>query len=98
METIVTNHPESSRFEITVDGELAGFLEYHLNGTTALMPHTEVFPQFGGRGLGAVLTKYALDHAREAGWSVIPACPFVARYIEKRQEYADLVTAGTVAM
>lgn len=91
MDTIVTNRPEAGRFELTVDGEPAGRLDYQLTGTVALMPHTEVFPAFGGRGLGALLVRAALDHAREANWSVVPACSFVAGYIAAHPEYQDLV-------
>lgn len=91
MEPIVTHHPDRHRFEITVGDELAGVLDYRLSGDTAEMPHTEVFPQFGGRGLASLLARAALDHARSAGWTVVPTCSFVAGYLSKHPEYADLV-------
>lgn len=94
METSVTNHPERGRFELTVDGELAGFLEYRLSGSTAVMPHTVVFDQFGGQGLGAVLARTALDHAKAEGWTVDPQCWYLAGYIDKHPEYQDLVAVG----
>jgi predicted GNAT family acetyltransferase len=35
-----------------------------------------------------------LDDAREHGQQVLPYCPFVRSYIERHQEYADLVPAA----
>lgn len=89
----VADNPEASRFEITVDGALAGFAEYRLNGPGISFTHTEIDPAFGGRGLGSTLVKAALDAARDAGLSVLPFCPFVQRYIERHADYLDLVPA-----
>jgi predicted GNAT family acetyltransferase len=55
------------------------------------MPHTGVEPRFEGRGIGGKLAKYALDTARERDLKVAPWCPFIAAYIRKNPEYADLV-------
>ncbi|NJP26207.1 N-acetyltransferase [Microbispora sp. SCL1-1] len=89
----VADNPEASRFEITVDGALAGFAEYRLSGPRISFTHTEIDPAFGGRGLGSTLVKAALDAARDAGLSVLPFCPFVQRYIERHPDYLDLVPA-----
>jgi predicted GNAT family acetyltransferase len=40
-----------------------------------------------------LLAETALDDARERGLKVAPRCWFVAAYIEKNPEYADLVAA-----
>ena len=46
MTTEVTDNPSASRFEMTIDGELVGYLEYHeQDGTYELRPHdSERFP------------------------------------------------------
>src|SRR4051794_7669100 len=51
----VADVAERERYEITVDGELAGFAEYRGHGDTRAMTHTEVLPAFEGRGLGGHL-------------------------------------------
>ncbi|MEU6426555.1 GNAT family N-acetyltransferase [Microbispora sp. NPDC046973] len=89
----VADNPEASRFEITVDGALAGFADYRLNGPRISFTHTEIDPAFEGRGLGSTLVRAALDAARDAGLSVLPFCPFVKRYIERHPDYLDLVPA-----
>lgn len=94
MDISVSFRPELQRFEITADGAAAGILEYQLRGSTATMYHTEVYPAFGGRGLGGRLARAALDEARSAGWTVVPTCSFVAGYIESHPEYEDLLAAG----
>ncbi|MEV4297661.1 GNAT family N-acetyltransferase [Microbispora rosea] len=89
----VADNREASRFEITVDGALAGFAEYRLHGPRISFTHTEIDPAFGGRGLGSTLVRAALDAARDSGLSVLPFCPFVQRYIERHPDYLDLVPA-----
>jgi predicted GNAT family acetyltransferase len=32
-----------------------------------------------------------LDDARKKGLTVVPLCPFIAGYIERHSDYADLV-------
>jgi predicted GNAT family acetyltransferase len=94
MESIeVTDDPGRSRFEIRVDGRLAGFAEYVVHGAVADFTHTEIDEQFEGRGLAGRLIAAALDESRADGRQVMPYCPFVKSYIGKHAEYADLVPA-----
>lgn len=86
----VTNHPQSSRFELSSNGHTA-VLEYKLRQGSILFIHTEVPADLEGRGIGAQLAKAGLAFARENKLSVIPLCPFVAGYIKRHPEYLDLV-------
>jgi predicted GNAT family acetyltransferase len=87
----VADNPGRSRFEISEDGELAGFAEYHRYGDEIAFIHTEIDPRFEGRGLGGALARAALDEARERGLGVLPFCPFIRGWIVKHPEYTDLV-------
>jgi predicted GNAT family acetyltransferase len=87
----VTRDEGAGRFELTVDGELAGVLNYRERDGVADLFHTEVFNRFGGRGLGNTLVRAALEQARADGWSVTPSCWFVRDYISAHREYQDLV-------
>ncbi|WP_067168721.1 GNAT family N-acetyltransferase [Microtetraspora niveoalba] len=89
----VADNPEAGRFEITVEGKLAGFAEYRRRGSRISFTHTEVDPAYGGRGLGSALVRGALDASRDAGLSVLPYCPFVRDYIARHPGYLDLVPA-----
>lgn len=91
-EPVVTDHPDRSRYELTVDGERVGLIDYRIaDGVIALL-HEEIDPAREGRGLGSRLARGALDDARARGLAVRPVCPFVAAFVAgHRDEYGDLV-------
>ncbi len=91
MDVVVTDNAEAGRFEIRVDGALAGFAEYRSRPGIRAFVHTEIDPAFEGRGLGGELIVQALDATRAAGEEVLPFCPFVNRYIATHADYLDLV-------
>jgi uncharacterized protein len=86
----VVNNEKLSRFEVVLDGRHA-FTQYGITGDGIVFSHTEVPRELEGRGLGSLIVRTALDHARAAGRKVIPFCPFVAGYIQRHAEYQDLV-------
>ena len=87
----VVDNPEAGRFEVIVDGEVAGYAEYRRTTSSVAFTHTVVDPRFEGRGLGSVLARGALDATRAAGSSVLPFCPFIRGYIQRHPAYLDLV-------
>lgn len=90
-EVLVRDAPDRSRFEITVDGKLAGFSEYRSRPGRIVFTHTEVDDAYQGRGLAGRLVRAALDRARRLELEVTPLCPYVANYIRRHPEYLDLV-------
>jgi predicted GNAT family acetyltransferase len=89
----VTRNDARQRFEATVDGELAGFAEFTPGEGRIEFTHTEVDDAYEGEGVGSTLVSEALDQVRAAGLDVIATCPFVRAYIERHQEYADLLAS-----
>jgi len=90
----IVHNAREARFEVRVEGERAGFIDYRRTGANLSFLHTEIDARFEGRGLGSVLVRGALDAAREQGLSVLPYCPFVRRYIQRHPEYLELVPEG----
>ena len=89
---LVRDNPDLHRFEADLrDGHVA-IAEYELFPDRIVFTHTEVPPQFGGKGIGSALIRFALRSARERGLKVIPICPFFAAYIRKHVEEQDLLT------
>jgi predicted GNAT family acetyltransferase len=82
---------ERSRFEIHVDGKLAGHAAYRTRRGTITLTHTEIDGEFEGQGLGGKLVRGALDSARARGLAVLPQCPFVRSWLHKHGDYVDLV-------
>jgi predicted GNAT family acetyltransferase len=88
----VADRPEASRYEArTADGTVAGFAAYELQGSMIVMTHTEVEPAYEGQGVGSTLIRQALDDVRRRSLQLVPLCPFVAAFLERHPEYADLV-------
>ena len=95
MRTEVRDNPEESRYELLVDGQLAGFAQYRVDGKRITMFHTEVDRGHEGKGLGGELVRAALDDVRRRGLNLVPLCPFIAGYIRRYpSDYLDLVTPG----
>jgi predicted GNAT family acetyltransferase len=88
----VVDAPDRARFEIRDGDEVAGFTEYRRRPEVIEFIHTEVVPEYEGKGVARRLISSALDAAREQGLAVLPLCPFVRRYIARHPEqYLDLV-------
>lgn len=93
----VTDVIDATRYEAKVGGTLAGFVEYERRDGTILFPHTEVDDAFEGQGVGSALARTVLDQARADGEAVVPLCPFIAGYIDRHKEYADIVDHAMLA-
>jgi predicted GNAT family acetyltransferase len=91
MTTDVIDNTDLHRYEIVVDGAVAGFADYRADGDTVVLPHTVVDPARRGQGLAAVLIRYALDDIAGAGGRVVPACSYVADFIDRHPEYRPLL-------
>jgi predicted GNAT family acetyltransferase len=91
METSVVDVPERGRFEIRLGERVVGLASYHVDNGTMTLPHTEIDPSVGGRGLGTALVAGVLQAARERGLHVLPYCSFVRHYIQQHPEDVDLV-------
>jgi hypothetical protein len=89
----VADNAELSRYEVFLDGVLAGFTTYRLRPDNRIIAlHSEVFPEFEHHGLASELARKMLDDVRARGLKISPRCPFVARYIRDHDDYQDLVS------
>lgn len=93
--TAVTRSDDRHRYEVTVDDEPAGFTDFVDHEGQRIFHHTEIGAEFGGRGLGSTLIGRALADTRSAGLRVVPVCSFVANYLDKHPELADIVDPVT---
>ena len=89
----VANNETAQRYEARVDGQLA-VITYQQLGDRIVFMHTEVPEALEGHGIAGKMAQFALDDARARRLVVIPQCPFVAGYIRRHPEYADLVPPG----
>ncbi|MET7328618.1 GNAT family N-acetyltransferase [Nonomuraea sp. NPDC005650] len=87
----VVDNSTENRFEVLVDGKVAGFADYRLLPTKIVFTHTEVLPAYEGQGLAGKLVAFALQASADTGLRVVPLCPYVAKYIERHPEFQGLV-------
>lgn len=91
MSNPAVRHNESAqRYEIEVEGKLA-VAEYEFADGRQVFTHTVVPPEFRGRGFAEALVRTALADAQKAGRKVVPACSYVAKFIERNKEFAPLL-------
>lgn len=85
----IKDNPARSRYELEEDGHIA-FVLYKLHPGMIDFIHTEVPKELGGRGIGSKLAAGVLAAARARGLKVKATCPFIAAYVKKHPEAADL--------
>jgi predicted GNAT family acetyltransferase len=91
MATTIEHNEAKSRYEIFLDGELAGYAEYAERAGVRDFNHTLTLPQFRGHGVAALVVEHALNDTRKSGLKVRASCWYVDEYIAKNREFADLV-------
>lgn len=78
------------RYELHLDGKVA-VLAYEPQGEQVVaFTHTFVPPELRGKNVAAILTGFALEDVRSQGKKVVPQCSYVAAFLERNKEYADL--------
>jgi uncharacterized protein len=92
METAVpvVHNASEHRYEAVVDGHRS-VCDYEQEGDRMILTHTFVPPELRGRGIAEKLVRAALTDARASGQKVVPACSYVALFIQRHKEFADLV-------
>jgi predicted GNAT family acetyltransferase len=89
----VIQNQELDRFELVIDGDLAGYSEYRIHGAELVFTHTEITSPDREHGLGGRLVRATLDQVREhTDYRVVAQCPFVSHWISEHPEYQDLLT------
>ena len=91
MGTELRKDDERLRYEIAVDGTVVGVADYRDDGDTLVFPHTLVEPAWGRQGLAEQLVRFALDDARAQGRRIVPACWYVAEFVDRHPDYAELL-------
>jgi predicted GNAT family acetyltransferase len=85
----IRHNPQGQRFEAVLGDKMAT-AEYRLAGMNIIFTHTEVPPEFEGRGIGNRLAHAALEYAKAEGYKVQAVCPFIAAYIRHHPEYQPI--------
>ena len=91
--TAVEHEAERGRYVLRLDGEVVGVADYRDRGDVLVFHHTEIDPARRGQGLGDILLRGALDDVRARGRQIVPTCWFVADFVDRHPDDADLLGA-----
>ena len=89
----IEDRPDERRYVALLGDQLVGWVDYGRVGSRLVALHTEVPPEFGGRGIATKLVRRVLDDARAAGWTITPRCPLFAAHFQRHPEDADILAA-----
>jgi len=88
--THIRHEVATSRFEMG-SGDATSLIEYVRAGGRVTFIHTFVPPALRKQGIAEQLVRFALTWARNEKLKVVPQCSYMAKYIERHQEFADLL-------
>lgn len=87
----LTHDRSAHRFRMPLEEGGEAYVEYaERDGGSLDLLHTVVPPESRGKGNGSAIVEEVLGYARDQGLRVVPSCPFVAEYVRKHPEHADL--------
>ena len=70
----------------------AGEMTYSIAGTALIIiDHTEVNPEYNGKGVGKQLLYKIVEMARDKNIKIIPLCPFAASVFKKDVDIRDVL-------
>ncbi len=87
----IADNPDERRYELRVDGEIVGFVEYRSQRGSLVLTHTWIDRERRQRGLATALIKGVFEDAAERAASVVPRCPFVVDYVVRHPESLEQV-------
>jgi predicted GNAT family acetyltransferase len=90
MDGEIVENPQGHRFEMPVGGGVA-FVSYWVDGDRLVLVHTEVPPQYRGRGIGQRLARGVFDNLRKTGRKAVVRCSFLALWAKRHPEYNDII-------
>jgi len=82
---------KKNRFVSIVEGYEA-VVEYTLKDNIIDLYRTYTPTELRGKGIAGKLVKFALEHVKENNLKVIPTCSYVKGYIERHENYKELLT------
>lgn len=79
-------------FEAFEGDAKAGEMTYTWAGDDKIIiDHTDVDPDFGGKGVGKIMVLAAVEFAREKEIRIMPLCPFAKSVFDKNEDLKDVL-------
>ncbi|NJC22602.1 hypothetical protein BJ994_001678 [Arthrobacter pigmenti] len=94
MRTAVRDNARLSRFELYVDGDHAGHVQYESRNGQIWLLHTMIDRRFRHARLDTYLVGNVLENLHKRRLSVMPFCPVVRSYLAGHRELTALIPAS----
>lgn len=94
MRTAVQDNARLSRFELYVDGENAGHLQYEARQGQVWLLHTIIEQRFRRSRLDTYFLGHVLENLHKRRLAVMPFCPMVRGYLVGHPQLAALIPAS----
>ena len=92
MEIIIKQQDSKGFGMAREDGKRAGMMTFSIASEhLIIIDHTEVEPEYNGRGVGKDILYKIVEMAREKNIKIIPLCPFAAATFKKTKEIQDVL-------
>jgi len=83
---------KKGNFNITSEDKKVAIMTFVFAGPNKIIiDHTEVSPEFEGKGLGKKLVEKAVEVAREKKWTIVPLCPFAKKTFDRNPQFKDVL-------
>lgn len=87
----IRNNPARHRYELRDGDAVIGRAYWKMYeapaGPQRIFYHTVVDDAYAGQGLASRLARYALDDTIDAGFPIVPVCPYIAGWLRKHPDY-----------
>lgn len=93
-EHAVVHRPEHSRYELMVDGSVAGVIGYEDVRGVRVLRHTVIREAYEGRGLASELVRNTLAQIVADGGKFAATCPYITHWLTKNHEYDGALVAA----
>lgn len=94
LRTAVRDNMKLSRFELYVDGDNVGYLQYETRQGQIWLLHTTIEQRFKRARLDSYFVGNVLENLHRRRLAVMPFCPTVRGYLGGHPEWASLIPAS----
>jgi len=89
--TVVFNDQAYGEVQLFTDEIKAGKMDIAVTKERLTVFHTEIGPEFEGRGFAKLLLEKLVSYAREKNLKIVPLCPYVnIQFRRHPAQYADV--------
>lgn len=88
---VVVNTHNRGEVQLFSDDQKVGKMDISVIGQKLTVYHTEVNPEYEGKGFAKILLERLVSYARENDLKIVPLCPYVfAQFKRHPEEYNDV--------